>query len=139
MAGWNPKICTGMILLAFLIAACGSGEAPPEVNDAPGGEPQLVATQGSADGTTVERAEVTATITACLQQDPQEIAMGIAGQFEVEYDQIMTWFCSGHSYEDILLALESSQGTEYSVDALLAMIDQGKTWDQIWEQIGLVE
>lgn len=138
MAGWDLKICISLVLMAFLVAACG-GEVSPEVNSTPVEEPRPASTHGPALGTSVEPTEVSATMTACLQQEQQEIAMGIASQFEVEYDQVMTWFCTGHSYEDILLALESSQGTDYSVDDLLAMIDQGNTWDQIWEQIGLVE
>jgi hypothetical protein len=51
----------------------------------------------------------------------------------------MTWFCSGAYFEDILNALMTEEMVEADADELLHMLAAGKTWDEIWLELGITE
>lgn len=74
----------------------------------------------------------------CTDTEPHPIAVGITEDYDVTYEQVMTWFCSGYSFENILIALETAEATGYDPDVLLQMVLE-KDWEQIWEEIGLTE
>lgn len=61
------------------------------------------------------------------------IAGKIASTYEVAYDQVMEWFSSGSSFEDILLALETDRLTELTVEDLLARAAE-VSWEQLWDE-----
>ncbi len=61
------------------------------------------------------------------------IARNIAAAYEVAYDQVMEWFSSGSSFEDILLALETGRLSELSVEDLLERSAE-VSWEQLWEE-----
>lgn len=94
-------------LLALLAAACGG----------PGQE-----TEGSIH---------------CTEVDPHPVAQGIARKFDVTYEEVMTWFCSGNSFDDILLALQTAELIDRPAGELLDM-KEDSSWDQLWEELGLV-
>ena len=53
------------------------------------------------------------------------------------YDQVMTWFCEGAEFEDILVALETQDVTGEPAGDMLQMLADGLTWDEIWLLVGL--
>ena len=74
----------------------------------------------------------------CGAIDPHPIGQNIAENYAVDYDQVMDWYCQDHEFDDIILALETTDLVpEYSGGALLAMRNDGLSWDEIWLEIGL--
>lgn len=72
----------------------------------------------------------------CTELNPHPIGASIAADYEVSYEQVMTWFCSGYSFENILIALETSEAVEVPAEALLQMLLE-KEWEEIWVEVGL--
>jgi hypothetical protein len=75
----------------------------------------------------------------CYGSETHTIGKGIAEKFNLPYEQVMTWFCSGNEFEDILLALQTRQKVEVPVEQMLALKVEGYTWEGIWRQVGLTE
>jgi hypothetical protein len=73
----------------------------------------------------------------CTEVDPHPVAQGIARRFEVTYEEVMTWFCGGHSFDDILLALETAELVDRPAGELLTL-KENSSWDELWEELGLV-
>lgn len=74
--------------------------------------------------------------TNCSSLNPHPLAEGITEQFDVTYDQVMTWYCDGAAFSDIMLALETVELADISVEELLSMLDEN-TWDEIWQELGV--
>lgn len=74
----------------------------------------------------------------CYGSETHKIGEGIAEKFEIPYEMIMNWFCDGNQFEDILLALQTSQLITISPDELLTKRVNGQKWDNIWEDLGLI-
>jgi hypothetical protein len=75
----------------------------------------------------------------CLGTEPHPIAVNIAANYDVDYAQVMDWYCNGYGFDDIILALETTSITpELMVEDLLQLIEEGKSWDEIWNDIGLM-
>lgn len=76
----------------------------------------------------------------CYDPEPNQIALGIVDNYEeVTYEQVMTWFCDGADFENILLALQTEKESGYPAEELLLMIAGDQTWEEIWLEIGLIE
>jgi hypothetical protein len=75
----------------------------------------------------------------CLSPEAQTMGDSIATTFGTTFEQVMVWHCSGYAFEDILLALQTAVDTEIAPGELLSKLDQGSTWDEIWEEIGLLK
>ena len=73
----------------------------------------------------------------CTDLDPHPIGAEIAGTYDVAYKDVMGWFCSGHTFEDILLALQTKKLADVELEWLLDKRLQGKSWDQIWDEAGI--
>jgi hypothetical protein len=69
--------------------------------------------------------------------EPDPVAVSISDKFEPSYDDVMAWYCAGESFEDILLALTTSELTGLTVEELFEMKDE-VGWDQVWMDLGLV-
>ncbi len=70
--------------------------------------------------------------------DPHPVGMNIAEDYAVSYGEVMDWYSQCHSFDDIILALETSDLISgYSPQGLLAMRRDGLSWDQIWDRIEL--
>ncbi|MGC9334471.1 MAG: DUF5667 domain-containing protein [Anaerolineae bacterium] len=76
----------------------------------------------------------------CVGVEPHPVAEQLAEAYEddeVDYDQIMAWFCDGFGLGEIKLALETSRETDTSPGVLLAeSVDGG--WGLIWQKYGLI-
>ena len=83
------------------------------------------------------RLEITADPqTDCSAVNPHPLAESMTEQFEVSYEEIMTWYCDGYSFSDILLALETELLVDQSMGELLILL-RTQTWEEIWQDLGL--
>ncbi|HZW03546.1 MAG TPA: hypothetical protein VFF68_06455 [Anaerolineaceae bacterium] len=73
----------------------------------------------------------------CRTEGQMKISQSIADTFAVDVELVTSWFCAGHEYEDILLALQTSQGTDLDPQELLERKASGSSWEAIWQEIGL--
>jgi hypothetical protein len=73
----------------------------------------------------------------CTEVDPHPVAEGIVRKFDTTYEEVMTWFCGGQPFDDILLALQTAELADRSAGELLELKGD-KSWDQFWEELGLV-
>ena len=76
----------------------------------------------------------------CLGDEVNPIGQAIAEDFEfTTYDEVMTWFCNGAEYEDILVALETEDLSAVPAEEMLQMLADGFTWEEIWLLTGVIE
>ena len=158
----NFRYCVALLLL--LGAGCSGGISPSESLPSPTAvqalpvsptEAALTATQGVTQPTT-EAAETQASplpsatvaidlpvVTSgpdCLGDEINPIASAIAADYPFTSDaEVMTWFCNGAEFEDILSALMTEHLTGTPAEESLQMLADGFTWDEIWQLIGLTE
>jgi hypothetical protein len=155
------------VVLALVLAAC-SATNPVEPND-PAGDVQgdiVVNEQTSGDGTAgnpdesgdkivgqvggdsesapeVESSEDgdLERVETCYEEGIHPIGLSIAEQFEdiTSYKEVMSWFCQGAEFEDILNALMAEELSGADGESLLLMIASGKTWDEIWLELGITD
>ena len=78
------------------------------------------------------------TVDGCLEGETHPIGESITRTYEVSYEQVMTWFCSGYSFDNILIALETSEAVDVPADQLLQML-QEKEWEQIWAEVAFTD
>jgi len=65
------------------------------------------------------------------------VAKKLAVQFNVEITEIMDWFCSGWGFGEIRIAYEAANDSDYTVDQLFDMREQGLGWGEVLDTIGL--
>lgn len=83
---------------------------------------------------------VEATEPACPGEKRNSIGQGIADEYQfTDYDEVMGWFCQGAEFEDILVALQSEDQSDFPAEEMLAMLVEGLSWEDIWQVIGLME
>ena len=75
----------------------------------------------------------------CLSPEAQGLGSSIAGSYGISDETVMNWYCSGYTFEDILLALQTAAQVNVSAQDLLDRLGQGQTWDGIWVDIGLLK
>jgi len=140
-----------IILIPFillLITACSAAANPlsePEISvkstEVQSNSPAMVETSVPVE--TLLPIETTASpaepgSSNCLGNDISPIGKSIADDYDsVTYEQVMTWFCNGAEFEDILVALETEEQTDTSADEMLKMLADGFTWEEIWQLVGL--
>ena len=74
----------------------------------------------------------------CTETDPHPVGQEIAENYDVTYEEVMTWFCGGHAFDDILIALETSEATAVTVEDLLTMSEK-MSWEEIWVEVGFTQ
>jgi hypothetical protein len=76
----------------------------------------------------------------CLDGEVSPIGESIAEDYEfTDYPEVITWFCNGAEFEDILVALETESQTGTPAEEMLQMLADGFTWDEIWQLVGLTD
>ena len=77
----------------------------------------------------------------CYAEGIHPIAAGIAEDYAeiTTYEEVMTWFCNGALFEDILNALTTEEITAVEADETLWQVAAGKTWNEIWLELGVTE
>ncbi|MDX1378966.1 MAG: hypothetical protein R3307_08970 [Anaerolineales bacterium] len=123
-----------LALIILALTACG-------VEPSPVGESEVPATvQVESIATDEQTAPIETVASNCLGDEISPIGQSIAEDYEsASYEQVMTWFCNGAEFEDILVALETEAQTDASADEMLTMLADGFTWDEIWQLVGLTD
>ena len=140
-------ISVGLISLLILLFLTGCGSetlkfsqnASQEGQIAEEGSSEEIGAGQSQGESTEDETQVEPTEnpeTNCSTLNPHPMAEGMAETFEVSYDQVMTWYCDGSAFSDILLALETEQLVDQSAEELLSMVDES-TWEEIWVKLGV--
>ena len=73
-----------------------------------------------------------------IELHPRGNALGES--YEVPYEDVMTWFCDGYGFGEIMHALETSRaaGISASAQELLAMKTEMGGWGKVWQELGLI-
>lgn len=153
------SILIGMAFSIFLLPGC-SGESETQISSGENGQDRIA--ENSQHPEVVEREDMPPIETSdvyiplledddgsldregnqpstCYGPERHKIGWSIADTFEVPYEQVMTWFCQGSEFEDILLALQTGRSVAISIQELLEKRASGQQWDDIWDELGLVE
>lgn len=120
-----------------LTTACGVQPIPAVESESPN-----IPTEVQSENIPVEEPTVQVETAApnCLGDEVSPIGQSIADDYEsVNYEQVMTWFCNGAEFEDILVALETEAQTDTSADEMLKMLADGFSWEEIWQFVGLID
>jgi len=120
-----------MFLLLLSVTACQS--SPAYTTDQEETRPDTVQVETQAPNSSVETAAPD-----CQAGEINPIGQSIADDYEsITYEQVMTWFCNGAEFEDILVALETEAETDTTAGDMLKMLADGRTWEEIWQIVGL--
>ncbi len=78
--------------------------------------------------------------TDCPGKPTNTIGQGIADEYEFTgYEEVITWFCDGAEFEDILVALQTEDQTGFLAEEMLVMLADGFSWEEIWMVVDLIE
>jgi hypothetical protein len=67
------------------------------------------------------------------------MAVAIAETYGISEEEVMDYFCAGHSFGAIMLALQTVElDPSADVGSLLEARKGGKGWGQIWKEAGLI-
>jgi hypothetical protein len=131
----KPHLLIALLILALIgLIACGVPESETPGVDTQPTLPAGDVPQQSGNNPSPE----TAASFDCAGSERHPIGQGIAETYEVPYDQVMTWFCGGYGFENILIALETSEAVDVPADALLQMLLE-KEWEEIWVEVGFTD
>ncbi len=123
-----------VVLIALVLTTACGAQTTPDV------EPEGPIAQETADmeDATLPPAETAAV--DCPSDEINPIGQSIADDYEAgSYEQVMTWFCDGAEFEDILVALETEAQTDTSAGEMLQMLADGFTWEEIWTLVELTD
>jgi hypothetical protein len=149
----KTRVLLNLLIVAFLVVACA---APTDsVPFSPTEEPATQPAQEKSvvPTSTIDAGQVTQELSQPEETQPGEspeaecpgeginnIGQGIADEYEfARYEEVMTWFCSGAEFEDILVALQTEDQTGTPAEEMLVKLAEGFTWEEIWLVIGLTE
>ena len=128
-----------IIIVLVLTTACGSQVTPGVVPEMPSSP----ANPGTQDVNEPKQETLLSVDTAepnCRGDEVNPIAEAIADEYDnSSYRQVMTWFCNGAEFEDILVALETENQTDTTANEMLQMLAEGFSWREIWQLIGLID
>lgn len=137
--GWKYSFLIS-VLLVFLLVSCQGKEALVDRSNHPegasrtpeAGQPDEPLAASSPDNQEKETAGPD------CYEGIHPIAASIVEKYpETDYEQVMTWFCKGAEFEDILLSLLTARLSERKPEAMLESIADGQTWEEIWQELDL--
>jgi len=133
-----------LLLATLLVHACGAPQSQPVEQAVPTAidsqpVPTSVPTQEIETAPLAEASPVADSDAAdCLGGETSPIAESIAEEYEfTSYAEVVTWFCDGAEFEDILVALETESQTGTPAEEMLQILAEGASWEDIWGFIGL--
>jgi hypothetical protein len=121
------RIFPFLIVFGILVSSCSNSTLTSESTQPPGGtpEPGIVIID-------------TAVPSACPNSEVGKIAEMVASSYSfTNTDEVLSWFCAGAEFEDILVALETEKTTGTAAEDTLQMRADGLTWEEIWQVVGL--
>ncbi|MFO7625324.1 MAG: hypothetical protein R6V73_13330 [Anaerolineales bacterium] len=104
-----PVLILTLFLVLTLVPAAFAKEADDEVSDF------------CLDATTYLQPE---------EGFPHPVGASIAARYQVEYSLVMSWFCDGYGFGQIMLALETSKLSSEAPEDLLALRTYGFGWGE---------
>jgi hypothetical protein len=125
----QPFLILVLAVTLLGLTACAASPSSPPLADVTSVPQAVSATLPPAAGAPAD---------SCAEGDPNPIGQSIAGEYETSYVQVMTWFCAGYSFDNILIALETSEAVDVPAETLLQML-QEKEWEEIWVEVGFSE
>ena len=148
------RILIALFVFGFILSACSAG---PENNSAitnsaineststngknvQSGENSSTSDQQTQNETILEPI-VKVPAAECETGTTHPIAVSISEQYAylTDYDEVIGWFCDGAIFEDILNALTTEELSGVEAGDVLVMVAEGKTWDEIWLELGITE
>jgi hypothetical protein len=75
----------------------------------------------------------------CNSEEINPIGESIAIAYQTTYEEVMGFYCDGHEFDQILLALETREQSEITAESILLMRDEGLSWTQIWKELGIID
>ncbi len=74
----------------------------------------------------------------CTGNDPHPAGEKLAAEYDVEYDDVMGWFCDGYGFGEIVLAIEAADQAEMDIDEVLDMKGEQGGWGRVMQELGLI-
>jgi hypothetical protein len=73
--------------------------------------------------------------------DPHPLVAIMSERYDVAEENVSQYFCNGYSIAAIMMALKTTEidGVNLGWSDMLALLADGYSWGQIWEQIGLID
>jgi hypothetical protein len=146
------KIFLPILILTLLFSGCQSNSAQEDTANSPApasqdnssqpaGEEPAQDDQDSSSPTPPLEQPLETLGPDCYGEEIHPIGQSIADLYpeQTDYEQVMVWFCNGFEFEDIMTALQTAEGSDFSAEELLAKFEHGQTWDEIWAELGIVE
>jgi hypothetical protein len=147
------RVSVSILVVCILVVGCSAPAEPasPEPTEGPAAptvkvEPIQATSTSEPEEVVLETSEPAATAVIvtpedeCPGEDTNTIGMGIAEEYEfTSYEQVMTWFCDGAEFEDILVALQTEELSDTPAEEMLVMLAEGFTWEDIWLVVDLIE
>lgn len=143
-----------LLVLSLTVFACATPAVDDPEDNAAGAEGQGQAgansTQDSEDSTVEtptqdaapdeQPAPASTHEPTCYPDGDHPIAISIVDLYHdiTTYEEVMTWFCDGALFEDILNALSTEELSGMEAETTLIMLAEGKTWNQIWLELGVI-
>jgi len=128
-----------LFVILMLVTACNSSNTQ-QAPEAPLVELDAPATLAISEPMQEALPPVETAAPNCLGDETSPIGQSIADEYETaNYDQVMTWFCNGAEFEDILVALETETQIDTSANEMIQMLADGFTWEEIWLVTGFVD
>jgi hypothetical protein len=69
---------------------------------------------------------------------PHPVAAGISQTYGIPLENVMVYFCDGHGFGQIMLALQTKSLTGVDVSETLGSRESGMGWGEIWKNMGLI-
>ncbi len=63
------------------------------------------------------------------------LGLTLAAQHQVDYGDVMSWVCAGHSFGEIVLALATIESGELPASEVMSLKAQLGGWGQLWKEI----
>lgn len=134
------------LVIGLLLASCTSqatspAPTPPAFQTTLAPEPiSPTPTRDFPTGTPYRTPTETTANYHCADEEVNRIGESIAASYSFTTSQeVMTWFCEGAEFEDILLALDTEELTSTAAEDLLLMRADGLSWEEIWQVVGITE
>lgn len=136
------RIQIGIILLiGFLLASCSSTGTISTTPTAPI-KPYTPTVQNTPTlvlpaNTGGEILPQETAISNCANEDANKIARAIADSYSfTTTEEVISWFCKGAEFEDIMVALETEELNGTAAEDMLQMRAEGLSWEEIWQVVG---
>lgn len=108
----------------------GSGSNTPEL---PAATVFTLATQSGSD-----TAVVTPTVDInCTETNPHPVGQSIAQTYHTSYEEVMTFFCTGVPFEDIVLGYQTAKAAGIEVEEALTLWYDLGSWEEVWIELGI--